>query len=73
MDERSLAGDHVFTTHDHLHYVSWSNALARLLARLGLQPPAEDPTAVFDRHMESLRSMAARRAEPEDDDEPEAA
>jgi hypothetical protein len=36
MDERSLAGDHVFTTHDHLHYVSWSNALARLLARLGL-------------------------------------
>jgi hypothetical protein len=38
MDERSLAGDHIFTTHDHLHYVSWSNALARLLARLGLEP-----------------------------------
>jgi hypothetical protein len=40
MDERSLAGDHVFTTHDHLHYVSWSNALARHLARLGLEPQA---------------------------------
>src|SRR5690348_15280845 len=26
MDERSLAGGHVFTTHDHQHYVAWSNA-----------------------------------------------
>src|SRR6266700_3652370 len=43
MDERSLAGDHIFTTHDHLHYVSWSNALARHLARLGLEPAAQKP------------------------------
>jgi hypothetical protein len=39
MDERSLAGDHVFTVHDHNHYVSWSNSLARMLARLGLEQP----------------------------------
>ena len=43
MDERSLAGDHVFTTHDHLHYVSWSNSLARMLARLGLDATAPAP------------------------------
>jgi len=44
MDERTLAGDHEFTTHDHMHYVSWSNALARLLARLGLEPAAATNT-----------------------------
>jgi len=46
MDERSLAGDHIFTTHDHLHYVSWSNALARLLTRLKLHPAAEPQTSL---------------------------
>jgi len=38
MDERSLANRRIFTTHDHLHYVSWSNALARLLCRIGIEP-----------------------------------
>jgi len=52
MDERSLAGDHEFTTHDHLHYVSWSNALARLLVRIGLQPAAKsDPGAPLREHL----------------------
>ena len=46
IDERSLAGDHIFTTHDHLHYVSWSNALARL----GIEPATPEkasPLAVL--------------------------
>jgi hypothetical protein len=53
MDERSLAGDHVFTTHDHLHYVSWSNSLARHLAMLGLDPSAApaDPMAALRDHL----------------------
>jgi len=48
MDERSLAGDHVFTTHDHLHYVSWSNALARLLSRLGIEGAAQKPPSLAE-------------------------
>ena len=48
MDERSLAGDHVFTTHDHLHYVSWSNSLARHLGRLGLEPAAAKAPSLAD-------------------------
>jgi hypothetical protein len=48
MDERSLAGDHVFTVHDHNHYVAWSNALARHLARLGLEPQAAKPMDPYD-------------------------
>ena len=36
MDERSLAGGTAFTTHDHHFYVAWSNPLARLLSRLGM-------------------------------------
>jgi hypothetical protein len=53
MDERSLAGDHVFTTHDHLHYVSWSNSLARMLARLGLQSAATSGKTL-DQHLAEL-------------------
>ena len=48
MDERSLAGDHVFTVHDHNHYISWSNALARLLGRLGLKAAADKPPTLAD-------------------------
>jgi hypothetical protein len=65
MDERSLAGDHVFTTHDHNHYVGWSNALARLLSRLGAQP-ATTPQPTFS---DILRDIAARRhSQPEDEE-----
>jgi hypothetical protein len=53
MDERSLAGDHVFTQHDHTHYVSWSNSLARMLARLGLQPAAA-PQPTLAEHLARL-------------------
>ena len=48
MDERSLAGGHIFTTHDHLHYVSWSNALARLLARLGIEGAAQKQPSLVE-------------------------
>jgi hypothetical protein len=61
MDERSLAGNHEFTVHYHNHYVAWSNALARLLARLGLDAavaPA-DPGRALDEHIAKLRSTAA--------------
>lgn len=57
MDERSLAGQHEFTTHDHLHYVSWSNALARLLGRLGLVPAAGKPTDP----LQAIHNHIARR------------
>jgi hypothetical protein len=36
MDEHSLIDGHVFGPHDHNFYVSWTNALARLLVRLGV-------------------------------------
>ena len=62
MDERSLAGNHEFTVHDHNHYVSWSNALGRLLARLGLQPAAA-PQPSFE---QVLSDIARRRAQPDD-------
>jgi hypothetical protein len=68
MDERSLAGDHVFTTHDHLHYVSWSNALARTLVRLGLDEPATAPPSLTD-----VLSDIARRRATDDEDEGAAA
>jgi hypothetical protein len=61
MDERSLAGDHVFTTHDHLHYVSWSNALARHLGRLGLTPTAQKPPSLAD-HLAALASRSEETA-----------
>ena len=64
MDERSLAGDHEFTVHDHNHYVSWSNALARLLARLGLEA-ATSPPPTFDQVMSNI---AVRRTQPEPDE-----
>jgi hypothetical protein len=53
MDERSLAGDHVFTVHDHNHYVAWSNALARLLGGLGLKSAAVRPPSL-DEHLAAL-------------------
>jgi hypothetical protein len=57
MDERSLAGDHVFTTHDHLHYVSWSNSLARMLNRLGLEPAAAPEPSLVDQLREHARAQ----------------
>jgi hypothetical protein len=62
MDERSLAGEHVFTTHDHLHYVSWSNALGRTLGRLGLQPAAPKPPTLAEAMAEARREREAREA-----------
>ncbi len=45
MDQRSLGGDHAFTTHDYRHYIAASTSLARMLTRLGLQsPPTPQPS-----------------------------
>jgi hypothetical protein len=60
MDERSLRDGHVFGTHDHNYYISWSNALARLLARLGIGP-AEEPQQTQTLE-DILRDIAARRS-----------
>jgi hypothetical protein len=63
MDERVLSGNHVFTTHDNQHYVAWSNALARLLGRLGLEPAsATQPTPSL---ATVLHDIAAHRSESE--------
>lgn len=47
-DEKSLKGDHVFTRHDHEHYLWWSNALVRVLKELGLQAPAAPAPRLSD-------------------------
>jgi hypothetical protein len=46
LDERALTDRHVFTQHDANYYVSWSNSLSRILARLGFEPsPPPKPPA----------------------------
>jgi hypothetical protein len=42
MDER-LTHAVTFKTRDHNHYLAWSNALTRTLARLGLSPSRTAP------------------------------
>jgi hypothetical protein len=59
MDERSLAGDHVFTVHDHNHYVSWSNSLARMLTRLGLDAQEGAPQTLAEAMAEARREREA--------------
>jgi hypothetical protein len=59
MDERALAEGRGFGPTDHHFYVAWSNALARHLARLGLEGATAvplDPMEVIRRH------VAARQA-----------
>jgi hypothetical protein len=41
MDERSIADGRGFGPTDHHFYITWANALARHLARLGLEPAAQ--------------------------------
>ena len=43
LDERTLGDGKPLTTHDHKHYVAWSNALTRLLGQLGVTaaPPPQ--------------------------------
>ncbi len=43
LDERLTHGQ-AFTAHDHNHYIAWSNALTRTLARLGMKGEARAPT-----------------------------
>jgi hypothetical protein len=65
MDEKSLIDGHEFGKYDHNYYVSWSNSLARLLSRLGLQPTDAPAPSLQD----VLSGIAARRAQPEDEDD----
>lgn len=37
LDEQTLAQGKPLTEHDYNHYVAWSNALSRTLARLGIK------------------------------------
>jgi hypothetical protein len=48
MDERSLRDGHVFGIHDHNYYVSWSNSLARILGRLGVEAVGPPPPVLDD-------------------------
>ena len=48
MDEKSLADGRAFTIHDHHYYLSWSNGLARLLGRIGIQAAAAPPPSLRD-------------------------
>jgi hypothetical protein len=74
-DEQTIPNGGAFTATGHNHYIAWSNALARTLARLGLQP-ATAPQPSFQ---DILADIAARRRtepepEPEDaDDQDDAA
>ena len=43
MDERLTHGA-TFKTRDHNHYLAWSNALTRILARLGAPSVAASPS-----------------------------
>lgn len=55
MDEAALRDGKPFTAHDHNHYVAWSNALARILARLGLEAPAARAPTLADVMAEAER------------------
>lgn len=48
LDEKTLVEGFTFTKHDCYFYVSWSNALGRLLARLGLDPATSPPQGLAD-------------------------
>jgi hypothetical protein len=58
MDERLIHGA-TFKAHDHNHYLAWSNALTRTLARLGLKGAAAQPPT-FDQVAAEI--IAARSA-----------
>jgi hypothetical protein len=63
-DERTIPNGGAFTATGHNHYIAWSNALARTLARLGLEPAAAPQPTL----QEVLANIAARhRAEEQDD------
>lgn len=61
MDTKLGCGD--FTEQDSRVYLAWVNSLGRLLARLGLEPPASakpaDPMENLRRHFASRETEAA--------------
>lgn len=58
-DERTLPNGGAVTATGHNHYIQWSNCLARTLARLGLEPAAQQPVG---RTMADLRREAQEHA-----------
>jgi hypothetical protein len=62
MDQRTLADGHLPTLVDSNYYVSWSNALARLLARLGIETPKPN-TPTLAEYLTQKRARAEEAAE----------
>lgn len=61
LDERLTHGE-AFTTHDHNHYLAWSNALTRTLARLGLESASSRPPTLAEQLAEDTRRRRAAEA-----------
>jgi hypothetical protein len=47
-DEKTIPTGGACTATGHSHYLAWSNALGRTLARLGLEPAAPKPPTLAD-------------------------
>jgi hypothetical protein len=62
-DERTIPNGGAVTATGHNHYISWSNCLARTLARLSLQPAAKsDPGAPLREHLARLAAVQNGKA-----------
>jgi hypothetical protein len=61
-DRKTIPNGGALTATGHHHYLAWSNALGRTLARLGLEAPAAkpiDPMAALREHIARRRAEAA--------------
>ena len=56
LDERVFTQGRALTEHDYRYYAAWSNSLARMLARLGLEP------ALAERQPPTLADLFPGRA-----------
>lgn len=62
MDEAALANGTVFTSSDHARYCAWSNGLARMLIKLGLEPTAvPEPQAKLSDWVEAQQHKSKTR------------
>jgi hypothetical protein len=60
-DQRTIPNGGAVTATGHNHYIAWSNALGRTLARLGLEPQAAKPPTLAD-HLAMLAARAEETA-----------
>jgi hypothetical protein len=63
MLDRKIIDGEILTVMDNNQYLAWSNSLVRTLAQLGLDATTTPPTL-----SDVLRDIAARRAQPEDEE-----